>query len=74
MSGAAKALVAALGAGAMCLASCSGAQTKDQAKLAAIVAGCKESLDIARDGGEAGAADAIAKGCAAELHVWENGK
>lgn len=53
---------------------CSGSQAKDQAKLGAIVAGCKASLDIARDGGEAGAADAIEKGCGAELHVWEKEK
>ncbi len=56
------------------MAACSGAQDKQQAQLAAITAGCKVGLDIERDGGEAGAADVTARGCAAELRAWEHAK
>lgn len=52
---AARALV--LGIGACVVVACSGAQDKAQVQLATITAGCKASLDLERDAGEAGAAD-----------------
>ena len=63
-----------LGIGLGVVAACSGAQTKNQADLAAITAGCRVGLDLERDAGEAGAADDTARGCAAELRAWENTK
>lgn len=67
-------LALVLGIAALCMASCSGAQTKSQAELAAIVAGCEVSLDLERDAGEAGAASETGDGCRAALHSWERTK
>ncbi|HEY6824146.1 MAG TPA: hypothetical protein VI195_06875 [Steroidobacteraceae bacterium] len=68
------ALACLLGANALCLADCGGAQPKAQAQLAAIVAGCKVSLDLERDAGEAGAIGETEQGCRAALHTWERAK
>lgn len=54
------------------VASCSGAQDKNEATYAAIVAGCKVSLDVDRDAGAAGAVDDESRACDKTLKVWEN--
>jgi hypothetical protein len=56
------------------LVDCGGAQPKAQAQLAAIVAGCKVSLGIERDAGEAGAVGETEQGCRAALHAWERAR
>lgn len=56
------------------VAACGAAQDKSEAAYAAIVAGCKVSLDIDRDAGEAGAVDTEAKACDKTLKVWESHK
>lgn len=63
------ALVLACGIG--CVVGCSGAQDKSKATYAAIVAGCKVSLDLDRDAGAAGAIDDEARACHETLKVWE---
>lgn len=50
------------------------ALTKSEMQNAAIVAGCTEALALARDAGEAGAADEIKTGCKASLRLWEFAK
>lgn len=74
MNAAIKTLAAALGVGACLLASCGGAQSKTQAQLVAITAGCQAALDIERDAGEAGATSQTERGCRASLHAWEGTK
>lgn len=71
MNAAAKALAAVLGVGACLLVNCSGAQSKAQAQLATITAGCKVALGIERDAGDAGATNQTEQGCRASLHAWE---
>jgi len=62
-------LVACAMLGAAC-----GSVTRSEANYAAIVAGCKASLDIERDAGEAGAENKTAEGCRAALDSWERAK
>jgi len=50
---------------------CSAPQARAEAQNAAIVAGCRTSLELARDAGEAGARDEIARGCEDSLRLWE---
>jgi hypothetical protein len=53
---------------------CGAAQSEDQAKGAAIFAGCKYGLEAVRDAGEAGAINAAETGCEAELKAWREAK
>lgn len=60
-----------LGVSAALLVACSAAQDKTEAAYAAIVGGCKVSLDLDRDAGAAGAVDDEARGCDKTLKVWQ---
>jgi hypothetical protein len=51
-----------------------GGESRAQAQYAAIVAGCKASLDITRDAGDAGATSDVEDGCKAALLAWEHDK
>lgn len=66
------ALVLACGAGFVGLDCGAAAPSAAQVQGAAIVAGCKVSLDLVRDGGEAGAIDDVETGCEAALKAWRS--